>query len=133
MASAFYNFSFFQNHDCLRISYCRQPVCNHKNRPSLHNRIHPLFDQTFCSCVDRTGCFIQNQDGRLRYRCPCNGEKLPLSPGERLFPVTVEHCIISVRQPAYKRIRIGNLSRFAYLIVRSVQLSITDIFCDCAP
>ena len=49
MGAPFNDTALLQNHYAIRIADCGQPVGNDKSGPPLHQRIHTLLHQGFCS------------------------------------------------------------------------------------
>ena len=97
MAAPFNDLAIFQYHNGIGVANGGEPVGNDKNRPSFHKLIHALFNVSFCAGIDRTGGFIQYQHRWIRYRCPGNGNELPLSLG-KIGAIRCQNCVISLGQ-----------------------------------
>lgn len=111
VGSPFNDFSMFQYHNGVGISYRGQAVGDHKYGSSFHQLVHSFFNQGFCSGVNRGCSFIQDQHRRIGNGSPGNGKKLPLSLRE-ISSVSGNHGVISLRQTTDKGVCIGNPGSF---------------------
>ena len=59
-----------------------QAVCNDQRGAALHQALQRVLHQPFGFGVERRGCFVQNQDGRILVQGPRNGQPLTLSARE---------------------------------------------------
>ena len=100
---------------------------NDKAGTSLHKIVHCLLDEKFRSGVDRTGCFVENQNFRIRQNSPCNGQQLLLSL-RYVAGFFVENHLITVWQGLDKVVYVSRFGRFNDLLVGCVKMSIADIF-----
>ena len=66
-----------QNH--IGIANGGQPVGNDKTGSALHEVIHCLLNQNFCTGIHRGGRLVQNHDPIVRQNGTGNGEQLFLS------------------------------------------------------
>ena len=71
--------SKLHNHDTVGVLDRGQTVGDDKGGTSLHQRAHAGLHQFLGTGIDGGCSLIQNQRGRIRNRCPGDGEKLPLA------------------------------------------------------
>ena len=102
-------------------------MCDDESGPSMHQLIHTILYQLLRSGINRRSRFIQDQHRRIRYRCTGDRQKLSL-PLAQIGTVIRQFRLIAIRQSPDKSIRIRQFSRRDHLFIRSIQLSVTDIF-----
>lgn len=126
MRTALYDFSVFENHDRIGISYGGKPVSDDEHRPALHQFIHSVLNKSFRPRIDGRSSLVENKHGAPRNHSPRDGQKLSL-PLRQICSVAREKRIVPFGQMPYKVIRIGEFSGFDAFFVGSVQSSVTDI------
>ena len=59
-----------------------------KRGSTLNDFAHVILDDLFAFVIERAGCFIKNQDARVRNQCTGNRNPLPLATGKAVssFP-----------------------------------------------
>lgn len=75
----------------------REPVGNDQYRPALHNMTHVCEDQALTLVVERAGCFVKNEDGRIDGQCPGNCQPLPLTAG-KICAALFDDGVVALRQ-----------------------------------
>ena len=115
-----------QYNDHIRIFHRRQAVGNNKNSPALHQSVHPLLYDSFCTGINRGSSLVQDHDRRICHSRPGNGQKLPLSL-RQVGAVFCKKSIIAFRKPGDKVICSCQLRRGNAFFICSIQFSVPDI------
>ena len=102
-------------------------MCNDKRGSSMHQAIHTILHDLLCTGVNGTGCFIQDQNRRIRNGCPCNGDQLPLSLTQA-SSVSCQYRIITVWKSSDKSICIDQFCCPDDFFIRCIQFTEPDIF-----
>jgi len=68
-----------EHHDDIGVLDGGQPVCDDKDRPSMHQGIHALLDYRLCPGIDAAGCLIKDEYRRVGDDCTGYGDQLSLS------------------------------------------------------
>ena len=119
----------FHDEDQVRIADGGEPVGDDEAGPSFHQVIHGFLDKHLCPCIHGAGCFIEDQDLRIRQDRTGNRKKLFLSLGY-VAGLLIQLHLVSARQGLYKPVDVGRLCRPDHVFVRSVKLSVPDVFHD---
>ena len=99
---------------------------DNKHRPPGHEGIHALFNELFRPGIDGGGSLVQDQHRRIGYRCPGDGQQLPLALAQAAA-VTGDRGVVSLGQVADKAVGVGQLSRRHDLLVGGVGPSVADV------
>ena len=126
MVSPLDDMSVIQHHDGVGVAHGGKTVGDDKDGSALHQVIHALFNQPFCPGIDAAGGFVQNQDRRIGYGCPGDGQQLALPLGKSLA-VPGDPGVISFWHPSDKRVGVGQNRCLAYFLIGGVQFSKPDI------
>ena len=127
MITALDDLSILQNHDGVGVPHGGETVGDHEGGPFCHQTIHALLDVLFCSRIDRTRRFIEDQDRRLGYRRSRDIKKLPLALAQ-VRAVALKNGVIALWKPHDKGMGRCHLRRLNDLLVGGIKPSVPDIF-----
>ena len=129
MSAALDDAPLLHDHDTVGVLDRGQAVGDDERGPSLHQSVHARLYQFLGAGIDGGGRLIQDQCRRVRNSGTGNRQKLPLSLAQ-VRTVAGKHRVITVRQPADESICVGKLRRLDALLIRGVQLAVTDVLHD---
>jgi len=75
----------------------RKPVGDDQHCAALNNVTHICEDQSLTLVVERAGCLVQNEDGRIDGQCPGDRQPLPLTAG-KICAALFNDGIVALRQ-----------------------------------
>ena len=116
MITALNDLSVLQNHDGVGVPHGGETVGDHEGGPFCHQTIHALLDVLFCSRIDRTRRFIEDQDRRLGYRRSRDIKKLPLALAQ-VRAVALKNGVIALWKPHDKGMGRCHLRRLNDLFI----------------
>ena len=119
MRPLLYDVAFFHHKNHIGIFDGGQPVRNDKAGTALHQRFHRLLYQNLCTCIHRTGSFIQNQNGRICQQRSGN-RCAAFAPCEILEASSFNSVSYPSRQCTDKVIHMGSLCRLFNLLIGGV-------------
>ena len=118
-----------QHQNPVSILDCGQTVGDHERGSALHQFVHRFLDQDFRTRIDRTGGFVQNQDGGVCQNCTCNCEQLFLTSRD-VAGILVEHHVIAAWQCACEVIGVCQICGAFNLFICSILATIANVFTD---
>ena len=94
----FHHSAVLHNNDDVGVTDGGKTVCDDQTGAVLHQRYHRLLDVHFGSGVNGGGCFVQNQNLRIRQYRTGNGQKLALTLTQ-IAAAFGENRFVAVRKP----------------------------------
>ena len=97
MGAGFNQTALFHDKDLVSITNRRQAMGDHYNRFILNQLFKGFLNQVLVLRVAERGCLVQNDNGRVFYDSPCNGNPLALTTG-KMDAGTADYSLIPVRK-----------------------------------
>ncbi len=107
--------------DRIGAGHKREAVGDDDNRAATRDPAEMLLDDGLAFRVERAGCLIENQDGRVVDQGPGDGQPLALTARE-IGGALLEHRRIAMRQALNELMRAGNLRHLDHLLQRGGRL-----------
>src|ERR1700722_2512524 len=124
-----YDGAVLEDENTVGRAHRRKPMRDDQRSAAAHQPFESLQNQALALRIERTGGFVQNQDGRVAQNGAGDGHALALTAGQ-LDAAFADAGLIALRKGTYKIMGVGLTGRFDDLGFRSARPAVSDVVQD---